>query len=472
MFYSVLQLSRVPQLPCVVQTLGKVLDPEHPSRLLLGFPLGEGSLRDVLRHHKHSDHEIGERFLEAVCSLHSSGYVHGDIKPDNALLMKDGALVLCDLETLTPVNSIRVQTGTGGYRVRDYYNSQKTALCLGDDVFASGLVLMEIYGVPIPRKGHRSAAGLQRAVNMLPQHLQALVSSMVQRYHFGRPTLAEVRAQLEEARQRRGRRSPTPPTTPLSNACQLTEEEGQVRSVKRRRRREAKEQVLCKRVRSKRCADGRGGGLQVGIFAAKYWSTDAHGDWFHVWWLGEENRRGTLETRGSFSQEQQVWLDVLKRKGNGARVQRTVCGGNGTTVESVGPFNHSGRLPYLVHHRAKVDACVPMALLNLLNASRSKKKKLMRVFGGGSGLGCLRELARVAGVLGLKLHRVNIDLVDLTCGREELFLVMRGVHCVGVDCQRGLIWDCFRETALELNTKNLLMCVGTTGKIAIRKVSP
>ena len=253
--------------------------------------------------------------------------------------------------------------------------------------------------------GQRRACNVQ--TTMLPQHLQALVSSMVQRYHFGRPTLAEVRAELEEARQRRGRRPPAPPTTPLSDACQLPEEEEEpVRSVKKRRRRGAKEQVLCKRVRSKRCADGRGGG-------------------------------------------------------------------DGTTVEPVGrrPFNHSGRLPYLVRHRAEVDACVPMALLNLLNASRSKKKKLMRVFGGGSGLGCLRELARVAGVLGRNLHRVSIDLVDLTCGLEELFLVMRGVHCVGVDCQRGLIWDCVRETALELNTKNLLMCVATTGEIAIRKVS-
>jgi serine/threonine protein kinase len=91
---------RAPRLIRMYDTL-TVDDPGHPEldgATVLVLEQAEGSLDTVLEHEPRP--ESGPALLAQVCEglhqLHHAGWVHGDLKPANVLLLKDGSVRLAD----------------------------------------------------------------------------------------------------------------------------------------------------------------------------------------------------------------------------------------------------------------------------------------------------------------------------------------------------------------------------------------
>ncbi|MEU4483842.1 serine/threonine-protein kinase [Streptomyces purpurascens] len=97
---ELLERLRAPRLIRMYETL-TVDDPDHPEldgATVLVLERAEGSLDALLEHDPTP--ESGPALLAQVCEglhqLHHAGWVHGDLKPANVLLMKDGSVRLAD----------------------------------------------------------------------------------------------------------------------------------------------------------------------------------------------------------------------------------------------------------------------------------------------------------------------------------------------------------------------------------------
>ncbi|WP_338785140.1 protein kinase [Streptomyces sp. DG1A-41] len=97
---ELLERLRAPRLIRMYDTL-TVDDPHHPEldgATVLVLERAEGSLDAVLEHTPKP--EAGPALLAQICEglhqLHQAGWVHGDLKPANVLLMKDGSVRLAD----------------------------------------------------------------------------------------------------------------------------------------------------------------------------------------------------------------------------------------------------------------------------------------------------------------------------------------------------------------------------------------
>ena len=93
---------------------------------------------------------IGARLAGALATLHGAGWVHGDVKPDNVRLDRDGRAHLVDLGHAEPLGTRGGALGTPRYlspeRARD------SAATAAADAFALGVLLHEAaVGVPLAR---------------------------------------------------------------------------------------------------------------------------------------------------------------------------------------------------------------------------------------------------------------------------------------------------------------------------------
>ncbi len=113
---------RAPRLIQLYDTL--TLDnPEHPEldgATVLVLERAEGSL-DLLLEHSPKP-EAGPSLLACVCEglhqLHHAGWVHGDLKPANVLLMKDGSARLADFNTAAELEGTHAYAPA--FATRDY----------------------------------------------------------------------------------------------------------------------------------------------------------------------------------------------------------------------------------------------------------------------------------------------------------------------------------------------------------------
>ncbi|MFI8086249.1 protein kinase [Kitasatospora sp. NPDC086009] len=103
---SEMRFGRRADHPNLIRTLAvlTVADPAHPGldgALALVMERAERSLQDVLAAARpHTPVPDAERILAGVCAglahMHAAGWVHGDLKPGNILLMPDGTARLAD----------------------------------------------------------------------------------------------------------------------------------------------------------------------------------------------------------------------------------------------------------------------------------------------------------------------------------------------------------------------------------------
>jgi hypothetical protein len=225
----------------------------------------------------------------------------------------------------------------------------------------------------------------------------------------------------------------------------------------------------------------------------KFYDTDDDEEaeeWFKVWWPD-----------GSWSYQMASilvigksdcwvrWLKEVKDKGNGKHTPRTSAGGareidvltkplqlscvvirshrsritkieQGLLVEDPGSQTPGSTQDVEIQYQSANDSCVPLSLCNLLGCGKKKKKKLMGAFAHGTKFGGFNDLARVSeAILKKTLARVHgmilKSLVLLDVGQ---YLIMDGTHCVGVDCARGLVFDCAEKWVLPLTVEALTRC--------------
>lgn len=114
------ELGRRAGHPRLIRLLDSVVlsEPDHPlldGALVLVMERAHRSLRDRLRAGPVGEAE-GARLITGICEglahLHRTGWVHGDLKPDNILLMADGSVRLSDFGLAAELTGTH---GTHGY---------------------------------------------------------------------------------------------------------------------------------------------------------------------------------------------------------------------------------------------------------------------------------------------------------------------------------------------------------------------
>lgn len=145
---------------------------------------------------------------DATAALHRAGYVHRDLKPDNALIGADGQVTVIDLGLawhggMTRLTETGTTVGSVGYMAPEQLEGG--AVDGAADVWALGVMLYEwIAGrrpFARPRAGEEAAATLVGSYPALADRrvdpaLAALIGRCLQLAPAARPTAAEVAAAL------------------------------------------------------------------------------------------------------------------------------------------------------------------------------------------------------------------------------------------------------------------------------------
>ncbi|WP_415949232.1 serine/threonine-protein kinase [Streptomyces sp. KLOTTS4A1] len=165
------ELGRRARHPRLIRLLDSVVlsEPDDPcldGAIVLVMERARRSLRDLLRAGAAEEggaagpaEAESERLCTEICEglahLHRSGWVHGDLKPDNVLLMADGSVRLSDFGLATELTGTR---GTHGYAppmgTFDYLPPERWKAPLGEhgvqvrpsaDIWALGVVIHEVF---------------------------------------------------------------------------------------------------------------------------------------------------------------------------------------------------------------------------------------------------------------------------------------------------------------------------------------
>ncbi len=99
------------------------------------------------------------QIAEALRYLHSEGYLHRDVKPDNAIIDESGKVILCDLgfamalpETATGGSRAPTVVGTAGYRAPEAVRGEADVK-VGSDIYSLGILFFALL------TGHEPFAG-------------------------------------------------------------------------------------------------------------------------------------------------------------------------------------------------------------------------------------------------------------------------------------------------------------------------
>lgn len=204
-------------------------DTPFDGAIVLVMERAERSLQDLLDGTAVPD---AARLVAEICAglayLHQAGWVHGDLKPSNVLIRRDGSACLADFGLVTRVE------GTHGYGVpmgsTDYTPPERADDRLGErglrirpsaDVWALGVTAHQIltggaFPFPGPTPGARAAAAQEYAAGRAPLRLHAdldegwreLITRCLNPDHTRRPAAADLPARaVSPARRRRLRKA-------------------------------------------------------------------------------------------------------------------------------------------------------------------------------------------------------------------------------------------------------------------------
>jgi serine/threonine protein kinase len=190
--------------PCIVRFHDFI---DSPPALV--FELCKYSLRDVLRRGGLGPVKAAEvlvQIADALAFLHSKGYVHGDVKPDNILFSFEGVPKLSDFNTAKALATVsKTKPGyTPGYAAPEQLWKEEKATEKADS-WALGLVLYEaVTGkplLPLDDLGYREAvARLEREKLAFEstgaREIDELVESCLKINPAERPTAIQIRDTL------------------------------------------------------------------------------------------------------------------------------------------------------------------------------------------------------------------------------------------------------------------------------------
>ncbi|MEU6349197.1 serine/threonine-protein kinase [Streptomyces sp. NPDC047072] len=188
--------TRHPRLIRLIDSV--VLDePDHPEldgAVVLVMERAARSLRQLLEEKGALSDEEGERILTETCEglahLHELGWVHGDLKPDNVLLMPDGSVRLSDFGLVAELDGTH---GTHAWvppaGTPDYLPPERWRAPLGErgvqsrpsaDIWALGIMIHQVFtGGTSPFPGAtsagRGAAAQEYAAGRAPLRLDPAV---------------------------------------------------------------------------------------------------------------------------------------------------------------------------------------------------------------------------------------------------------------------------------------------------------
>src|ERR1700761_2560431 len=96
------------------------------------------------------------QFAKGLEDLHSIGFVHRDVKPENAVISNAGRLKVCDFGLSGPENHMTERgRGTMGYRGPEYFHKKKEfSVTAKSDVYAFGVVCWKLFTGGVPDVGH------------------------------------------------------------------------------------------------------------------------------------------------------------------------------------------------------------------------------------------------------------------------------------------------------------------------------
>lgn len=219
---DVLRRLRAPRLIRMYETL-TVDDPDHPEldgATVLVLERAESSLDDVLEHTPAS--VSGPVLLTQICEglhqLHHAGWVHGDLKPANVLLMKDGSVRLADFNLAAEMEGTHAYAPafatpdhTAPELLWSEIHERGTQIRPSADVWAFGvlahLVLTGTFPFPGGTPEARTDAVMRyarRAEELrlspeLPEAWREIVRDCLARTHADRVTGEELLRRVEEA---------------------------------------------------------------------------------------------------------------------------------------------------------------------------------------------------------------------------------------------------------------------------------
>jgi hypothetical protein len=200
------------------------------------------------------------------------------------------------------------------------------------------------------------------------------------------------------------------------------------------------------------------------------WEDDVNGIWFLNKWVGSEEM--TVQLRENYPQTKS-WrqlLDVVYEKGVGARMTKAAGRANTRSASREGGWcadkqsiqsreiGSCYEIPHLhVPFGATLENCVPFSLINVLDASKTKAKRLRKAL--KTTICGLSDLASVSHVLGVRLKRWPDKTMAWLLKRQKgRFLLLQSVHCIGVDCGRQYLYDSTRIKVLRLGAGSLQLC--------------
>ena len=154
---------------------------------------------------------IVRQVASAIAALHSVGWLHGDVKPENVLVSPQGHATLIDLGLARKLDSHECQggevlTGTLAYVAPESFLPAAT-LSGGSDVYSLGVMLYELLtGQPLFEEVHPTEMALahlrkvpvpvsEAALNV-PPPLSRLVMRMLAKDSLRRPPASEVVRQI------------------------------------------------------------------------------------------------------------------------------------------------------------------------------------------------------------------------------------------------------------------------------------
>ncbi|WP_229357179.1 serine/threonine-protein kinase [Streptomyces sp. UNOB3_S3] len=236
------ELGRRAGHPRLIRLLDSVVlsEPGHPfldGAIVLVMERAARSLRDALD--TGVTEAEGGRILAEICEglahLHATGWVHGDLKPDNVLLMADGSVRLSDFGLATELTGAQ---GTHGYAppmgTFDYLPPERWKAPLGEhgvrvrpsaDIWALGIIVHQVFAsgaspfpgaTPVSRAASTQEYAEGRAPlrmdNAVPPFWRALAADCLAPTHSARAVhTAESLLARVTARQA-AQPEPSPPT--------------------------------------------------------------------------------------------------------------------------------------------------------------------------------------------------------------------------------------------------------------------
>lgn len=131
--------------------------------------------------------------LIGLCNLHTHGVIHGDLKPGNILVTKEGSSVLGDLGFVAPAHYSKCNYTAASYREKNVVHD------VGHDLFSLSIILLEMFGRWRHKRLPTSDEIRTSAPSIKNNTIYTIVCLLVSTRRYKRPSVETVYNKLYKA---------------------------------------------------------------------------------------------------------------------------------------------------------------------------------------------------------------------------------------------------------------------------------